>query len=139
MFGLFEKLTAKNANKEELGNELKSIVAAREAMRELRESRKGLVGFFWKLFNSEQNNQEKDLLGLLERSVTEPQGSPYNYDVNGIFHEATRETPWGESELYRTNAIDLSADKRPEEELAIQLIERLPLSLFRALQELVSK
>ena len=123
-YALFKKLTAKDAKKEELGDELKSFVAAREAMRQLRESRKGFVGFFWKLFNREQNNQEKELLNLLEIEVKELQGSPYNYDVDGVFNEATRETPWEENEFYRTNAEDLSADKRPEEELVIQNQEK---------------
>jgi hypothetical protein len=50
---LHEKLIAKDAKKEELTGELKNIVAAREAMRQLRESRKGFIGFFWKLFNRE--------------------------------------------------------------------------------------
>ena len=121
---LFEKLTDKDAKKEELTGELKNYVAAREAMRQLRESRKGFIGFFWKLFNREQNKQEKDLLGILEVGVNALQGPLYNYDVDGIFFEATRETPWGESELYRTGAVDLSADKRPEEKLVIQNQEK---------------
>ena len=122
---LHEKLTAKDAKKEELTGELKNIVAAREAMRQLRESRKGFIGFFWKLFNREQNKQEKDLLSLLETEVNELKGPSYNYDVDGVFYEATRETPFGESELQRTNAQDLSAYKRPEEELVIQNREQI--------------
>ena len=118
---LYEKLTAKDAKKEELTGELKNIVAAREAMRQLRESRKGFIGFFWKLFNREQNNQEKDLLNLLEIEVNELKGPDYNYDVDGVFYEATRETPFGESELYRTNAQDLSIDKREPEKFPINV------------------
>ena len=36
----------------------------------------------------------------------------------------TQETPWEEIEYYRTNAEDLSADKRPEEKLVIQNQEK---------------
>ena len=134
---LFKKLTDNYAKKEEFGNELRDIVAAREAMRQLRESRKGFFGFFWKIFNSDQNSQEKDLLVLIERSVIELQGSPYHYDVDGVFREATQETPWEEIEFYRTNAEDFSADKRPEEELAIPTEEKAVRESISGLKEAV--
>ena len=110
MNALFDKLTAKDAKKEELGGALKDIIAEREAVRQLRESRKGFRGFFWKLFNREQNNQEKDLLELLEYNVNALQDT-YHYDVDGVFSEATQETPWGENAFYRTGARDFSSEK----------------------------
>lgn len=116
---LHNALFASNAKKEEMGGKLRDFVAAREAVKELRESRKGIRGFFWKLFNREQNRQEKELLEILELEVKALEDVPYEYDVNSAFREATSVTPWGKNLLERSNAFDLSIDKRPEEKLPI--------------------
>ena len=120
---LHNALFASNAKKEEMGGKLRDFVAAREAVKELRESRKGIRGFFWKLFNREQNRQEKELLEILELEVKALEDVPYEYDVNSAFREATSVTPWGKNLLERSNAVDLSIDKREPEKFPMNVEE----------------
>ena len=96
----------------------RDLVASREAVRELRASRKGIRGFFWRLFNREQNKQEKDFLASLNLQINQL-GELKGYDVNSALHDATNVTTWGKDLFERTYAQDLSIDKRPEEELPI--------------------
>ena len=96
----------------------RDLVASREAVRELRASRKGIRGFFWRLFNREQNKQEKDFLTSLDSHINKL-GETKGYDVNSALHDATNVTTWGKDLFERTYAQDLSIDKRAEEKLPI--------------------
>ena len=105
-----------NEKTEEHVRIFRDLVASREAVRELRASRKGIRGFFWRLFNREQNKQEKDLLASLNLQINQL-GELKGYDVNSALHDATNVTTWGKDLFERTYEQDLSIDKRPEEEL----------------------
>ncbi len=96
----------------------RDLVASREAVRELRASRKGIRGFFWRLFNREQNKQEKDLLASLDSQINQL-GELKGYDVNSALHDATNITTWGKDLFERSNAVDLSIDKREPEKFPI--------------------
>lgn len=57
-----------NAN--EMAGDLTNILAAREAMKQLRASRSGIWGWLWKvIFNRAQNRQEKEYLQQLESQI----------------------------------------------------------------------
>ena len=58
----YDKLMDDANDKEKMNGELTNVIAAHEALKQLRESRKGVVGWFWKLFNRTRNDQEKELL-----------------------------------------------------------------------------
>ena len=100
----------------------RDLVASREAVRELRASRKGIRGFFWRLFNREQNKQEKDLLASLNLQINQL-GELKGYDVNSALHDATNVTTWGKDLFERSNAVDLSIDKREPEKFPINVEE----------------
>ena len=57
-------------NENEFAGELTNIVAAREAMQQLRASRSGVWGWLWKvIFNRAQNRQEKEYLQQLDNQI----------------------------------------------------------------------
>ena len=107
-----------NEKTEEHVRIFRDLVASREAVRELRASRKGIRGFFWRLFNREQNKQEKEFLTSLDSQINQL-GELKGYDVNSALHDATNVTTWGKDLFERTYAQDLSIDKRAEEKLPI--------------------
>ena len=102
----------------------RDLVASREAVRELRASRKGIRGFFWRLFNREQNKQEKDFLTSLDSHINQL-GKTNGYDVNSALHDVTNVTTWGKDLLERSNAVDLSIDKREPEKFPINVEEEV--------------
>lgn len=111
-----------NEKTEEHVRIFRDLVASREAVRELRASRKGIRGFFWRLFNREQNKQEKDLLASLDSQINQL-GELKGYDVNSALHDATNVTTWGKDLFERSNAVDLSIDKREPEKFPINVEE----------------
>ena len=72
-------------DKTQLQNELKTIVAAREAMMQVRETRKGFFGFFWRIFNREQNKAEVNYLGRLQAQIAMLEQK--EYDIDGVTNE----------------------------------------------------
>jgi hypothetical protein len=68
-------------DKTQLQDELKTIVAAYEAMRQVRETRKGFFGFFWRLFNREQNTKEVNYLNRLKNQISMLEQKEYDVDV----------------------------------------------------------
>ncbi len=59
-------------DKEKMNGHLTNMVAAYEAMKLLRESRSGILGWLWKvIFNREQNRQEKEYLNELATKVND--------------------------------------------------------------------
>ena len=103
-----------NANEktEEHVRIFRDLVASREAVQKLRDSRKGIRGFFWRLFNREQNKQEKDFLTSLDSQINQL-GETKGYDVTSALHDATNVTPWEEGNI---NAVNLSAEKEIQNE-----------------------
>lgn len=67
-------------DKTQLQDELKTIVAAHEAMRQVRETRKGFFGFFWRIFNREQNKNEVAYLGRLQVQIAMLEQKDYDVD-----------------------------------------------------------
>ena len=80
-------LFAEDADKDELQGQLVNVVAAQEAMRQLRESREGFFGFFWKLFNRDLNAKEEEYMNSLTAAVSELRTG--GYDVDTVRHELT--------------------------------------------------
>ena len=105
---LFQKLTAPDADKEALRGELSHLVAAHEAMKQVRESRNGFIGFFWKLFHKDQNAQEEQYSQNLQEKINELQAK--GYAIADVTDELTGTTMLGETitdpnKLYRTTPI----------------------------------
>ena len=77
-----EMMVYYDADKSKMDGELTTMVAACEAMKQLRESRSGIWGWFWKvIFRREQNRQEKALLFELETKVETLRARKYDVDA----------------------------------------------------------
>jgi hypothetical protein len=77
----YNKMLDESVNKEEMRGELTNIVAAREAMAQLRASRNTFFGWFWKLFNSERNELEESLLGRLDTQINRLKAIGYKVEA----------------------------------------------------------
>ncbi len=121
---LFYAMTNENAVKENYTESLKKVVSAYEAMKQLRESRKGFLGWFWKLFNGTQNDQEKDYLELLESQINTLKEK--NYDVDGMTAEVTGKTVFGKevesAEKAKAKTAEKTAKKRLEKKYVADTI-----------------
>ena len=106
---LLDKMFSSDTPKEELEGTLKNIVAMHEAMKQVRQSRKGIRGFFWKLFNREQNNKEKEILEKLDSNI-EQFGN--DYDIAGIRNDLTSKNLWGHD--VNANVEEKSTEKKVE-------------------------
>ena len=82
-----------NADKTGFEDKIVTVVAAHEALKQLRKSREGIIGWFWKLFNGERNNAEEVALDIFEKQVGRL--SANNYDVNKIAADLTGKTVFG--------------------------------------------
>ena len=74
---------------------LVNVAAAYEAMRQLRQSREGFIGFFWKLFNRDLNAREEACMNSLSANVSELTSK--GYDVEKVRRELTGKTVMGKS------------------------------------------
>ena len=82
------------SEKDAVVEELHQVAAALETMRQIRESRKGFFGWFWKLFNREQNRQEEAYYEELQqhaRNLTDEMG----YDIEAATKNVTEKTVFG--------------------------------------------
>ena len=80
---------------DELNAKLTNLVAAREAMKQLRASRSGVWGWLWKvIFNREQNRQEKEYLKDLNDKINELSSS---YNIEEKVAELTGKTVLGKT------------------------------------------
>ncbi len=78
----------------EMAGELTNIVAAREAMQQLRASRSGVWGWLWKvIFNRAQNRQEKEYLQQLNNQISTL--TEKGYQMDGITRKLTEKTVFG--------------------------------------------
>lgn len=81
------------ATEEGLDGKLTNLIAAREAMKQLRESRSGVWGWLWKvIFNRAQNSKEKEYLAELNSKIEEFKNT---YDVEGKVAALTGKTVLG--------------------------------------------
>jgi hypothetical protein len=69
-------------DKTKLHGELTNIVAAYEAMKQVRETRKGFFGFFWRMFHREENEKELNYLSVLANQIDLLMYK--EYDVSGV-------------------------------------------------------
>lgn len=67
-------------DKAEMDGNLTNVVAAYEAMKQLRASRKGVIGWFWKLFNRERNGYEEAYMLQLESHLDSLKEKGYEID-----------------------------------------------------------
>ena len=80
-------------NREKMNNHLTNVVAAHEAMKQLRESRKGFWGWLWKFFNGERNEKEEAYFEKLKTQVSTLK--IVKYDVDGKIKEISDTTVLG--------------------------------------------
>ena len=80
---------------DELDAKLTNLIAAREAMKQLRASRSGVLGWLWKvIFNRSQNRQEKAYLQDLNNKISALSGS---YDIEAKVAALTGKTVLGKT------------------------------------------
>lgn len=92
---VIDNLLAEDADNNEMEGQLVNVVAAHEAMKQLRQSRGGFIGFFWKLFHKDLNAQEEAYMNLLTTKVSELKNKGYNVDK--VRNELTGKTVMGKS------------------------------------------
>lgn len=90
-----DNLLAEDVDNNEMEGQLVNVVAAHEAMKQLRQSRGGFVGFFWKLFHRDLNAQEEAYMNSLTAKVSELKSK--GYDVEKARNELTGKTVMGKS------------------------------------------
>ena len=104
-------------NENEMAGELTNILAAREAMQQLRASRSGVWGWLWKvIFNRTQNRQEKEYLQQLEGQINTLTEKGYNLDR--IASNLTEKTVFGKDVNAKTETMrtqDKKAQKTKED------------------------
>ena len=77
----YPKMMVHFGDKKEMDGYLTNMVAAHEAMKQLRASRSGVWGWLWKvIFNREQNRQEKAYLEELSTKLNDLKIRGYNVD-----------------------------------------------------------
>ena len=91
--GSMTVLNDRKLTNEQLQGHLTNVVAAYEAMKQLRESRGGFWGWLWKIFNGEQNRQEEEYLDQLNTQIDllKNQG----YEIGKVRAGLTRKTVLG--------------------------------------------
>ena len=81
-----------NKNENTMAGSLTNVVAGYEAMKQLRDSRKGFFGWFWKLFNWKINAKEDDYFNELSTQV---ENLKKYFDIDKISSELTSKTVLG--------------------------------------------
>ena len=101
----------------EMAGELTNMVAAREAMQQLRASRSGVLGWLWKvIFNRTQNRQEKEYLQQLNNQISAL--TEKGYLLDGITRTLTEKTVFGKDVNAKTETMgtqDKKAQKTKED------------------------
>ncbi len=101
----------------EMAGELTNILAAREAMQQLRASRSGVLGWLWKvIFNRTQNRQEKEYLQQLNNQISAL--TEKGYLMDGITRTLTEKTVFGKDVNAKTETMrtqDKKAQKTKED------------------------
>ena len=110
-FNVMDKKWYVDANK--MAGELTNIVAAREAMQQLRASRSGVWGWLWKvIFNRTQNRQEKEYLQQLNDQISAL--TEKGYLLDGITRTLTEKTVFGKDVNAKTETMR-TQDKKVEQ------------------------
>ena len=100
-------------NENEFAGELTNIVAAREAMQQLRASRSGVWGWLWKvIFNRTQNRQEKEYLQQLDDQIAAL--TEKGYKLAEITRNLTEKTVLGKDVNAKTETTK-TQDKQVEQ------------------------
>ena len=84
---------AKEVDKSQMKGEATNVVAAYQAVKQLRESREGFWGWFWKLFNSKINEKEEACYLNLQSKVNDLK--KYGVDTEGLLAELNGKTVLG--------------------------------------------
>ena len=91
-----------NVDKAQMQGKLTNVIAAHEAMKKLRESREGFFGWFWKLFNRQQNREEGAYLEQLNTQIDLL--TKAGYEVGKVSAKLTRKTIIGNSVKVTANS-----------------------------------
>ena len=97
----------------EMAGNLTNIVAAREAMKQLRASRSGVWGWLWKvIFNRAQNRQEKEYLRELESQITQLEEK--GYKMEKFAERLTGKTVFGKDVTAENTASEKQIKQAPK-------------------------
>ena len=91
---LHERLLDGNGEPEDLKDDFNKLVAATVAMDEVRKSRQGFIGFFWRLFHREQNRAEENYQMSLNAQLGSLRGK---YDIDKVTSELKQKTFLGKA------------------------------------------
>jgi hypothetical protein len=91
-----------NKNEHEMAGSLTNVIAAYEAMKQLRDSRKGFFGWLWKLFNWKINAKEEEYFNELSTQVDKLRK---DFNVEKISAELTGKTVLGRDANAKKNVI----------------------------------
>ena len=94
---------------DKLQNHLSNVVAAHEAMQQLRDSRSGFLGWLWKLFHKEQNDAEKRCLNHLVGNLAHL--STRGYDVASMKNTLNGKTVFGSTIKDKEKAKEVAKPK----------------------------
>ena len=110
-----------NAN--EMAGHLTNILAAREAMKQLRASRSGVWGWLWKvIFNRTQNRQEKEYLQQLENQITALEEKGYSLD--GMAENLTQKTVFGKDVNAKAETREMQVEQPQASNVKTQANEK---------------
>jgi len=70
----------RKADRTKMAGNLTNVVAAHEAMKQLRESREGFLGWLWKIFHSGINAEEKEYMQRLDNAINSLQQNGYKVE-----------------------------------------------------------
>ena len=107
-FDTMDKNWAKDENT--MAGSLKNVVAGYEAMKQLRDGRKGFFGWLWKLFNPRINAKEEEYFKELTEQVNKVKDE-FNFNVDRISEELTKKTVLGVDVNAKKTAIKTQAKK----------------------------
>lgn len=107
----------------EMAGNLTNILAAREAMKQLRASRSGVWGWLWKvIFNRTQNRQEKEYLQQLEsqiKTLTEK-----GYRLNEMATNLTEKTVFGKDVNAKAETVERQVEQPQASNVKTQANEK---------------
>ncbi len=110
-------------NENEMAGHLTNILAAREAMRQLRASRSGVWGWLWKvIFNRTQNRQEKEYLQQLETQIATL--TEKGYSLDRMAENLTQKTVFGKDVNAKAETREMQVEQPQASNVKTQANEK---------------
>ena len=110
-------------NENEMAGNLTNILAAREAMKQLRASRSGVWGWLWKvIFNRTQNRQEKEYLQQLETQIATL--TEKGYSLDRMAENLTQKTVFGKDVNAKAETREMQVEQPQASNVKTQANEK---------------